>query len=316
MKYVFFDVECSNCYKGEGKLCEFGYVITDEKFCVLRKDVLPMSPGQGGENRFDKGIYKRDPEFDWAYDIDTYYQFDEYPFFHEKIKSLLEDKQARVFGYSVDNDIRYLDSTIRRYKLNSIQYQAYDVQKMANYFLKLKDAVSLKEAFIQICDKKELVNIEPHLSRDDAYMTMRIVQNICAKLEITFDELVERCPECQIDSEAYLQNYFAQKEKKKDKQRAKTYWKDFCQSQEKYLSSSLKKTYTISGSIKETKKKLRFVVEQMKKRDCIAVRKIKAATYMIVESQEEKEHILESLKDSQEIEFLFYEDLSKEEVPQ
>lgn len=58
MKYLFFDVECSNCFNGEGKLCEFGYVITDENFCVLRKDVLPMSPGQGGENRFDKGINK------------------------------------------------------------------------------------------------------------------------------------------------------------------------------------------------------------------------------------------------------------------
>ncbi len=316
MKYIFFDVECSNCFGGVGKLCEFGYVITDENFSVLRKDVLPMSPGRGGECRFDTGIYKRDPEFQWAYDIDVYFQFEEYPFFHERIKSLLEDKEARVFGYSVENDIRYIDSTVRRYKLSPLQYKAYDVQKMVNYFLKLNNAISLKEAFIQICDKKELVNIEAHLSRDDAYMTMRIVQNICEKLEITFDELLQRCPECEIDSKVYLQNYFEQKERKKRKEEARRFWKEYCQSQEQYLPSFIGKTYAISGRIKESMEMIRFVIEQMKKRECIAVLKIKDAKYMIVKNQEEKEHILESFEDSQEIEFLFYEDFSKEEVPQ
>lgn len=316
MKYVFFDVECSNCFRGEGKLCEFGYVITDENFCVLRKDVLPMSPGRGGENRFDTTIYKRDPKFQWAYDIDTYYQFEEYPFLHEKIKSLLEDKQARVFGYSVGNDIRYIDSTVRRYKLNPIQYTAYDVQKMVNYFLKLKNAVSLKEAFLQICDKKELVNIEAHLSRDDAYMTMRIVQNICAKLEITFDELLERCPECKLDSETYLQDYYEHKERKKKKEEAWKYWKEYCQSQEQYLPSDIGKTYTISGRIKESKERISFVIEQMKKRDYIAVRKIKDARYMVISNQGEKDQILASLEEPQELEFLLYEDLAKEEVHQ
>lgn len=316
MKYLFFDVECSNCFNGEGKLCEFGYVITDENFCVLRKDVLPMSPGQGGENRFDKGINKREPGFEWAYDIDVYFQFEEYPSFHEKIKSLLEDKQSRVFGYSVGNDIRYIDSTIRRYKLSSIQYKAYDVQKMVSFFLKLNKAIKLKEAFIQICDKKELVNIEPHLSRDDAYMTMRIVQNICAKLEITFDELLKRCPECEIDSESYLRDYYEHRERKKKKEEARRFWKEYCQSQEQHLPSYSGKTYAISGRIKESMEQIHFVIKQMKKRECIAALKIKDAKYMIVMNQEEKEHILESLEDSQEIEFLFFEDLSKEEVPQ
>ena len=31
MKYVFFDIECANCFQGNGKICSFGYVITDEK---------------------------------------------------------------------------------------------------------------------------------------------------------------------------------------------------------------------------------------------------------------------------------------------
>ena len=29
-RYLFFDVECANCFNGKGKLCSFGYVLTDE----------------------------------------------------------------------------------------------------------------------------------------------------------------------------------------------------------------------------------------------------------------------------------------------
>ena len=32
MKYLFFDIECANCFEGKGKICEFGYVLTDEAF--------------------------------------------------------------------------------------------------------------------------------------------------------------------------------------------------------------------------------------------------------------------------------------------
>ena len=37
MKYVFFDIECANCYQGKGKICSFGYVITNENFDVEEK---------------------------------------------------------------------------------------------------------------------------------------------------------------------------------------------------------------------------------------------------------------------------------------
>ena len=32
MKYLFFDIECANCFDGKGKICEFGYIQTDENF--------------------------------------------------------------------------------------------------------------------------------------------------------------------------------------------------------------------------------------------------------------------------------------------
>ena len=45
MKYLFFDIECANCFDRKGKIFSFGYVLTDEKFNVIepREDIL-VSP--------------------------------------------------------------------------------------------------------------------------------------------------------------------------------------------------------------------------------------------------------------------------------
>ena len=36
MRYLFFDIECCN----GRNICEFGYVITDDKFNILEKKIL------------------------------------------------------------------------------------------------------------------------------------------------------------------------------------------------------------------------------------------------------------------------------------
>ena len=45
MEYIFFDIECANCFNGDGKICSFGYVITDRFFNILEKEdiVLPVA---------------------------------------------------------------------------------------------------------------------------------------------------------------------------------------------------------------------------------------------------------------------------------
>ena len=63
MKYLFFDIECSNCFNGVGKLCEFGYVLCDENLNVLKKDDIPMSPGKGEGNKFHLRGRKNEKDF-------------------------------------------------------------------------------------------------------------------------------------------------------------------------------------------------------------------------------------------------------------
>lgn len=289
MKYLFFDIECSNCFEGVGKMCEFGYVITDENFNLISKDVIPMSPGRGGKYKFDKSIYKRDPEFQWAYDFDYYYECEEYPTFHNKIKRLFEDNETLVLGHSVENDIRYLDSTIKRYNLDSILYTSYDTQKMIGYYSeKHEKFMGLKDAFKKLCGTKELVFLEPHLSRDDAFMTMRVVQEMCKHLGFTLQELIEACPECKIDTVHYLEQYYIKKSEKKYKTKkkcdeAQIAWRDFYRSHSQLLENedSVGKIVTISSRIKESLETTNSVIEKIKEYGLVAFDKINGSNYLI-----------------------------------
>lgn len=44
MRLLFFDIECANHYNGKGKICEVGYIITDEKFNILARKDIPINP--------------------------------------------------------------------------------------------------------------------------------------------------------------------------------------------------------------------------------------------------------------------------------
>ena len=48
--YLFFDIECANCFDGVGKMCSFGYVLVNEEFEILDEDDVVMNP---------------EAEFDW-----------------------------------------------------------------------------------------------------------------------------------------------------------------------------------------------------------------------------------------------------------
>ena len=44
MNYLFFDIECANCDNGNGKICSFGYVLTDTDFNILEYTDLIIDP--------------------------------------------------------------------------------------------------------------------------------------------------------------------------------------------------------------------------------------------------------------------------------
>lgn len=304
MKYLFFDIECSNCFGNNPKMCEFGYVVTDEKFKVITSDVIPMSPGKRcRENRFDTSIYKREPGFQWAYEYDYYFECPEFPKFYEQIKKLFKMEDVVIFGYSVDNDIRYLDNSFRRYRLAPIEYQVYDIQKMIKYYSEKKEKfLGLEDAFKKLCSINEFIKLQQHLSRDDAFMTMRVLQKMCENLEITPLEMIELCENCKYDSKEYLNQYYKRKEekikhKKFGPERQKM-WSEFCDECIFRLESDeiVGKIVTVSSVVKDNPSILKQLITLLKDKGFIGSKSISESDYIITLDEEDKERLKNILK--------------------
>ena len=319
MKYLFFDIECSNCFGNHSKICEFGYVLTDENFKVISKDAIPMSPGKKcRENRFDLGIFKREPGFEWAYDFDYYFNCAEFPIYYDLVKKLFEDKDTIIFGYAVDSDIRYLNDAFERYHLDPIDYDAYDVQKMMRYYSTKKESVSgLDSAFDKLCSKEERVKLQRHLSRDDAYMTMRVFQEICNNLNLTPLEMIELCDNGKYNSSIIRSRSHKKQSSsvnhKKVKPEGCVIWEDFFkESINKAENDEQRGKYVIvSESIKKDVGILKEVIEMIKDKGLEPAMKITGSNYFIGLDENDIKRMNNVLKRPYEGKLLSIEDLKQ-----
>ena len=89
MKYLFFDIECS-----DGKhICSFGYVLTDDNFKIIEKEDILINPeaifhtGAWSKSKREKNV--RDRGIDLAYPKEKFLASPKFPHYYERIKELL-----------------------------------------------------------------------------------------------------------------------------------------------------------------------------------------------------------------------------------
>ena len=87
--YLFFDIECANCFGGVGKMCSFGYVLTDEDFNVIDSQDVAMNP----EAEFDWYLFSPKNKCRLAYSKD---------YFARSIISTLITKESKSFWKKAD----------------------------------------------------------------------------------------------------------------------------------------------------------------------------------------------------------------------
>lgn len=301
MKYLFFDIECANNFRGVSKVCEFGYVLTDENFKIITKETLVMSPGKKGDVKFDRNIVKRDEEFNRAYTPEYYYSQPEYPAFYEKIKKMLEDEETLVFGYSIENDIRFLFSNTERYHLPLMKFTCYDVQKIAFLFFEDEThVISLKKAFLKLYSEDEFNKLSAHLSEDDALMTMRIFQKLAQNNDICANNLLKRAPNSVIIAHNYYQNYLKKKKDKEKKLASKTVskklWDEACKWSEKQEKKINNRKFAVTFSILDNLETLKKVIEVIKKNNYTAVSSPIAANYIISLNEDDTKGVIARFK--------------------
>ena len=187
MNYVFFDIECANCFQGRGKICSFGYVITNEKFKVLEKKDIVINP----HSKFHLAGHGNHPGIVLAYDEQKFKASPIFPIYYDRIRTLLQDKNNLVFGFSVMSDANYIKSECDRYRKEYFDYDFIDVQRIYTDMHQLQNTPALIKCAAEygVTDSQEV-----HKSDDDAYFTMRVMKGMCEELKLTAKELIEKFP--------------------------------------------------------------------------------------------------------------------------
>lgn len=185
MNYLFFDIECANCFGGHGKICSLGYVLADERLNVLeQKDILvnPKSKfhtsrgdGDGIELGYDKTEFRKAPDFTVVYPI---------------FKQLLENPDVVIFGHSVSNDINFLLSECNRYKLPYFSFSAFDTQILHRHFM----PDSSENGLAKICEAFGISVANLHRSDYDAYLTLQVAKKMCEIKGSSLQGLLQECP--------------------------------------------------------------------------------------------------------------------------
>lgn len=200
-RYVFFDIECANCFNDEGKICEFGWVVIPSNFGRLNRGEYLINPGNGRNNRFALLGRKGQDDLHLRYEANNYEAYrtaPEFDNFISNIDFLLNQKDILIFGFNVLNDFDYLDYSYRRYKYKPLNIFAIDVQVL--YKKLLNDNGGL-EYIIKKYLSEEAKNIIFHSSSYDAEATMLALKYLLNKFGVTLEELIKQVgPECIVSS--------------------------------------------------------------------------------------------------------------------
>lgn len=291
MRYLFFDIECAD---GSKAICEFGYVLTDEKFNVIRKRNILIDP----ECRFNLTGRVGQDDLVLTYPYSEYYKF--YPFdeSYETIKNLMTQKDLLIFGHAVNNDIGFLIKDCNRYKLPPFDYTAYDIQKMLPVFNKQnKRYTSLEKAFVDLVPAEIRSELKDHRACDDAMKTMLVFKAMVVDLEFTPKDLIESCPESAYNALEYWKQAKTKKKEKYSKQakakkrdEGQILWGELYREHEPLLEddNSIGKFITVSGKMKEHHVELKHLIQIIKEKGYVAYDRINGSDYLIVFDEENK----------------------------
>ena len=200
MRYIFLDTESANCFNNTYKLCEYGFVISDENLNAVpggNKDVV-VNPGEGRGARFNLTGRKGGRDLILAHSEDEYKAAKTFDFHYDNLKFLLNQKDVRIFLWAGENDIRIILDNCYRYRLPKIAFASYDVQVIYKRIVQPKARPSLEKAMSELglsCD-----GIVAHRPDDDSKMTLMILKALCEKTGKNVENLIAEFPECRRES--------------------------------------------------------------------------------------------------------------------
>ncbi len=183
MKYLFFDTECANCFEGAGKICELGYLLTEENFSVIKKGEFIINPGA----EFDKkGFAMRKIKLTYPYA--EYYKKKKFPAFFDEIKSMFTEDNLLVVGHGTHFDAKYLLQECERYGLTPFDYSFVDTQEIVKKLYDRETKLRLIELYSEFFP--EDAHEQMHSGVDDAFMTAEVLRHVIEDKGISIADIV------------------------------------------------------------------------------------------------------------------------------
>ena len=224
MKYLFYDCECANSFDKISKICSLGYCLCDTSFNLIRKEDVIINP----EAPFDYHLYDKKSDIKLNYPKSVFYSAPNFKQRYNFINDLFTSDVV-VFGFSLDNDIKFILDDIERYKLQVFNFKYLDVQTVYRIYSNDSLNTSLDKAMLGLG-----INLSDnilHKSDDDAYMTMLVLKQIMENLGVntlidllhklnmnlsSVSEFIKKKDERRIKKEQKLKIYLEKRERLKN----------------------------------------------------------------------------------------------------
>ncbi|MFA7157431.1 MAG: hypothetical protein WC123_07065 [Bacilli bacterium] len=195
MKYLFFDIECANCFEGTGKIYSFGYVLADENLNIIEKATYFVIIPDADFDRYVKNNML-------SYPILYIVQQPKFPNFYNKIKRLFEKTDMAV-GFETNSDVAFLLDEFKRYELEPFDMIYVDIRPIIRQITNDKPG-NLALEYSTWCGK--LAN-ENHNSSYDALYTLEIAKEICKKEKSDFKTIINQCEKCIAHSTGFIYGF-------------------------------------------------------------------------------------------------------------
>ena len=169
MNYLIFDIECCD---GQ-HICEFGYVLFNEEFVLLKKECITINP----EHKFKLTGREHERDLELAFTEDVYRNSPTYDAVYDRIKSIIQTPDCQIIGFAMQNDAAFLATANELNGKEPVAFSFLDFQILYQAYKKETKSISLEN----IVKELGVENITLHKSDDDSYAVMLALKKICER---------------------------------------------------------------------------------------------------------------------------------------